>query len=271
MKKSSYRHHSLNSARKYTLEIGRFGGVDYTTQKFLVSDGHAIDIKNFIYKDGVVQKRNGIEQLLKVADFEYIPADFDNPNQGTQDTAIENTKEINGVWVFDAEDNTQHIVAHIGSCLYEIVNLETDYAEAKPITLGVYKGEYLAYQFENYKSSAFVGGKKLWFLGGNKYMCLRFLSDGTLSLFPVENSDRTPVPTTTISITYKNSIVNNRQQLDNTNLLTEWRKNMLISGTSKVDSDTEFYEYTLDAPLIAKKTSDMANIEVTIKERGEVE
>ena len=62
--------------------------------------------------------------------------------------------------------------------------------------------------------------------------------------------------------------------LDNVNLLTMWRKNKLISGTSKQEDEktkTTFFEYTLDAPLIVKDRKNMADIEVTIEEQGDIE
>ena len=66
---------------------------------------------------------------------------------------------------------------------------------------------------------------------------MRFLKDqygeSVIQFFPVENSLLTPIPTTSISITYKNSIVSGRAQLDKANLLTMWRKNKMLSGTSK--------------------------------------
>lgn len=283
MKKSAFRHYDLDQAKRRQLTVSAFGGVDYSTQKFLVADGHAIDIKNYIYKDGIVQKRHGFEELFIVSTIEYIPADFLTPTQASVEEIHTNSsdKQINGIWRFEAEDGREHIVAHIGKLMYEIKNIDTDYIEAELITTGTAEvaGElhYLTFEFENYKSFAFVGGKKLWFLGGNKYMCLRFLKSGTTfikSFFAVEDSDHTPIPTTTVSISYKNSIVNQRMSLDAVNLLTQWRKNKLISGTTKSEDEktkTVFFEYTLDAPLIYKNRKDMANVSVIIEEQGEIE
>jgi hypothetical protein len=279
MKKSSFRPVGLTSAQRKQLEINAFGGVDYSTQKFSIADGHAIDLKNFLYKEGVIQKRNGVEQLLSIPTFSYIPADFDNPTKPLIPEIHTNefNKTFNGIWKFEAEDGKEHIVAHIGKLMYEIKNIANKYIEATALTNGTAQADgethYLAYEFEDFKSSAFVGGKKLWFLGGNKYMCLRFVNSQVL-FSSVENSGDTPIPTTTISITYKNSIVSKREGLDNANLLTRWRKNKLITGTSKNEDErtkTVFYEYTLDAPIIIKSPKDMADIRVIIEEQGEIE
>ena len=285
MKISAFRHYDLSKSKRHQLEVKSFGGVDYSTQKFLIGNGHAIDIKNYVYRDGIVQKRHGTEQLLEIRDFHYVPADFEVPTQAlvNEVRSNEHNKTFNGIWKFEAEDGQEHIVAHIGKLMYEIKNIDNKYIEAEPlvinntpITIGLDTG-YLAYEFEDYKSSAFVGGKKLWFLGGNKYMCLRFQTNGyntIMSFFAVEDSEHTPIPTTTVSITYKNSVVSKRMGLDNVNLLTEWRKNKLITGTTKNEDEktkTVFFEYTLDAPLIVKNQADTADILITIEEQGEIE
>ena len=284
MKRSSFRHYNLSQAPRKTLSIESFGGVDYSTQRFLVSNNHAIDMMNYIYKDGVIQKRNGIEEVYKVLPYKYIAKAFDDYDDTNE--VKTNEVNVNGIWKFKAEDEKVHVIAHIGKLLYEITNLDNEKIEMSPI---IYEKKlvqgndslsyYRCYEFENYKSSAFVGGNRLWFLGGNKFMCLRFLKDSydntSVYLFPVENSEATPIPTTMISITYKNSIANKRASLDKVNLLTMWRKNKMISGTSKNEDEktkTEYFEYMLDAPLVCKnKKKDMANFSLTIEERGTIE
>ena len=283
MKRSSFRPYNLNQASRKTLSIKSFGGVDYSTQRFLVANNHAIDMLNYVYKDGVVQKRNGIEEIYKIKPYKYLAKSFDGLDTNEVKT---NDTNVNGIWKFKAEDGKIHVIAHIGKLLYEITNIDSEKIEMSPIIYenNLVQGDdkllyYRCYEFDNYKSSAFVGGNRLWFLGGNKFMCLRFLKDNlgetSVYLFPVEDSNATPVPTTTISITYKNSIVNRRASLDKINLLTMWRKNKLISGTSKNEDEktkTEFFEFTLDAPIICKdKKKDMANFNLTIEERGTIE
>ena len=63
--------------------------------------------------------------------------------------------------------------------------------------------------------------------------------------------------------------------LDNVNLLNVLRKNELISGIGKNEDEktkTDYYDYTLNAPLICKnKARDMANFSMLIKERGKIE
>ena len=137
-----------------------------------------------------------------------------------------------------------------------------------------YDNYYECYEYEDFKSFAFNGGDRLWFLGGNKYMLIRYLN-GQILITPVEDSDFAPIPTTQISITYKNARAGQRAKLDNVNLLNVLRKNKLISGIGKNEDEktkTDYYDYTLDAPLICKnKARDMANFSMLIKERGKIE
>lgn len=283
MKTSAFRHYGLNQAKRHQLTVQAFGGVDYTPQRFSISDSHAIDAKNYIYRDGAIQKRHGIEHILTVKTIDYIPASFDSPSSvGVQEVhSNENHKTINGIWSVLMEDGNIHVYAHIGKLMYELSGFGTDNVTAELIVNGPtgyatanWAGgdgyqHRLCYEFEDYKSSAFVGGNKLWFLGGNKYMCLRHTTAGGRSFFEVEDSDFAPVPTTTKGITAKNSVISARMSYDNVNLMTQWRKNMLLSGTkmddeASAESNDPFYVYQLDAPIVCKNAGDVSDIRVRI-------
>lgn len=268
----------LSPRKKYTKQIRKFLGVDYSTQKFLVGDGRAIDLLNYIYKNGVVQKRNGIEELFKVSAFNYVPKDFDGNDVLEVKT---NTVNFNGIWRLRFEDGEFHTIAHIGKLLYEVRYMEDGKPSFEPIlysTTQVYvEGQYYyqCYEYEDFKSFAFNGGDRLWFLGGNKFMLIRYLENYGLIVVPVEDSDFSPIPVTQISITYKNARAGSRASLDNVNLLNVLRKNKLISGIGKDEDEktkSDYYDYTLDAPLICKNEArDMANFSIQIQERGKIE
>lgn len=270
MKKSSFRYNSFSQSSRSNLTIQGFKGVDYSTQKFLVAEERAIDILNYIYKDGIVQKRNGIETIFQVNGTQYIAEDDELENIKINET------NFNGLWKFKAEDDKEHYIAHIGKLLYEIKNIENHNQIAIEPICNNYKDVYpVCYEFLNYRSSAFVGSHKLWFLGGNNYMCLRFFKDenneNTIQLFPVENSEFASIPTTTIAITYEDSLASgHRASLDKTNMLSMWRKNKLLSGTGKLDTvlTSEYYEYVLDSPLITKNESDFDKIFLSIETKG---
>ena len=289
-RKNKYQHYDLNQAKRKTLNIAQFGGVDSSSQKFNVATNHAFDMKNFIYKDGIVQKRSGYEQIALIEPLEFYERDFKSglAVNGNQTEVTINPVNFNGIWCFKAEDGQKHTVAHIGYLLYEIKNIENDSISVIPLSQDDEKHltKPLLYKYENYKSSAFVGANRLWFLGGNKYMCIRFKENNTIAVYPVSNrinsGDETEdafIPVTTTSITYKDSLVNGRALLDYPNKLNMFRKNRLLSGTGKEESATqtsEFYEYTLDAPLLtpnnnATADSDIiSNIQIEIVEDGEL-
>lgn len=276
---------SISAKTRYISSISTFSGVDYATQKFKVNQNRAIDLLNFVYKDGVIQKRQGVEELVSINPTNYIPQPFDGSEALlTEDNFKTNTVNFNGIWTLTGEDNKLHIIAHIGKLLYEIKNFGTEEIDIMPISIKEVEENHngtlyvYAYEFEDYKSSAFVGANRLYFLGGNKYMCMRFTLDENdntiISFYPIEDHPNTYIPTTTTSITYENSAIGGRASLDAVNLLQQWRKNELISGTLKKEDEntkTEYFEYILDAPLIAKTDKDMKDILIVLNERGTIE
>lgn len=269
--KRQFRPVNLSSAGRKTLGIHKFLGVDLSTPKFLIDNGRAVDALNFVYRDNVLQKRHGTEEIFKVRPFRYLRKNFD----GTiENKSTLSTTNFNGMWSFIAEDKQRHIIAHIGKLLYELKENE----EPQPILAEQEKyadegdiERVVLYEYEDFKSTAYVNDYKLWFLGGNKFVCIRFLNDKCICE-PVEDSEIAYVPTTTISITYNDSRASGRHSLDNVNLLTMYRKNKLISGTYKkeiLENTTPYYEYTLDSPLITKNgVKDMTNFHMTLEERG---
>lgn len=281
----SFKPLSLSAKPRYVTGITTFSGLDTVNQRFKVAEYRAIDMNNFIYKDGVIQKREGIEELFNMERTRYIPYPFDG-EIGTlsEDDYKVNETNFNGMWTIKGEDELTHIIAHIGKLLYEIKNIDNDSITIEPIKVvekEITHNGYIhvqAYEFENYKSSAFVGSNRLYFLGGNKYMCLKFQKDtngNTIrTLYPIEDDSETFIPTTTTSITYKNSLIAGRSNLDKVNLLTQWRKNELISGTLKNEDDktkTEYYDYTLDSPMIFKNENDMSDVLIILEEGGTIE
>lgn len=262
MAKNMYQHYKLSQSKRKVLPIAAFGGVDYSSQKLQVSPHRAVDLLNFVYKDGTIEKREGFTQLAVAPSTNYISF----PLTGTSPYKVEtNTKHFNGIWHFLAEDGEYHTVAHIGKLLYEVKELTGKIVEFHLLSKvsNVY-GEDLftheaTYEHLDQKSMAFVGNNRLWFLGGNMFMLIGFKSDGTIIYEPVEESSYTYVPTTTIAITYANSIVKGRSGFDYANNMTMWRKNTCLSGTGKSEEDlrqTKYYEYTLDAAIKTKNSKE---------------
>lgn len=288
-KQTLYKHYDLTPAKKQIFSISSFLGVDYSSAQLNVETKHAVDIQNMIFKQGVGNvKRNGWEQIAKANEDEYYAIE-----NGVLNTSKKtNTRNINGVWKFVGEDKQPHIVFHIGNCLYTATGIGKDKTFldsnlemlTQDITHNgiVYKATL---ELLDQKTQAFVGSNRLYILGGNKFYLLRFLSKSFI-LEEVEESSQTYIPTTTIGITYswkekdgedkpyKVTSVGSRTPLDFVNLLTQWRKNKLVSGTY-VESTysvmaSHFWDYELDTSVKPKREEDLKDITVTISSLKEM-
>jgi hypothetical protein len=250
------------NARKQ-LDISNFYGVDYSTSELNVSNLNAVEISNIVYKDKVNQKRNGWQQVLEIKPFIYHTLDNEEKTNGT---------EINAVWEFVGEDNQTHIVAHVGNILYELNKIDNFlFSKAEPLVQREIKNGKVynyTYELENYKSSAFVGDKRLYILGGNYFYVLRFF-DGKFELTKVEDNKETYIPMTRVGVTYKDSPIASSTAYDDVNLMTQWRKNKLVSGTYFDDGETvrttRFFDYELESAITSKKESDLNDIEIIVQ------
>lgn len=255
---------------KKEMTVSQFRGLDRSTSRFSVANYRAIDELNYIYKDGVLQKREGYEEILNVRkeSFYEYPFSGDESTINASAPARENgSTRINGIWFFKDAFGVQHCVAHVGNLLYEFGYEEgKDIFTAQAILKKTIRKRKYAYFFNDYRSSAFIGNNSLWFLGGNRYMRISGNSDTTLDVVPVDSVAY--VPTTTVSITYLDSPVAKRDNLDSVNMLTPMRKNLLLSGTIARGSQnvrtTKYYEYTLDTSIKPEKEGDITGISVEI-------
>lgn len=263
------------AAARNVLRISGFLGLDLSSPPLSAADGRAVDGSDYVGERGTVRKRKGLVSVGRAQAVRYFPA---GRGGAVADEPVDNGRSINGLWQFVAEDGVRHAVAHVGRILMEVTGLGTARCSFSPIPyLGTKRAqdgnEYpVCLAFLDAPSNAFVGGKKLWFLGGNCYAVLRFYGNGA-SLLPVEESPLVPVPTTTASITYSGAVASERLSLMKANLMTEWRKNTLLTGVGKREDDansTRFFDYQLDAPCLFKKESDMADFRMTLTERGKI-
>ncbi len=262
------------SRKTYSITFNK--GLDKASLPFEANPARALDALNYVYRDGKVQKRYGINQLAQTKSVNYRVIRFDGTTTNYYVTSSE--FRLNGLWHFLAEDGAYHTIAHIGKLLFEVVD-NGDEVVLTPFKASTntttYNGvNYIhCYQFENYKSVAIIGNKSLYFFGGNKLMRLRFPSAGTYSFKPVEDDENTYIPTTTISITYRNAKASGRASLDQVNLMTQWRKNRLLSGVGTNDDDDNLsetgigYIYQLDAPIVGKSSGDVLKTRITITRR----
>ena len=68
--------------------------------------------------------------------------------------------------------------------------------------------------------------------------------------------------------------MNEQQILDDVNMMSQWRRNKLVSGTYVDDGvslrTTRFTDYQLDTSIKPKKPTDINNIEITISSLKEI-
>lgn len=274
--KSTFDHYSIRlDSKKLKLSVSRFLGVDYTPTQLQVKDYHAADMENLVYEDRVTQKRKGYEQLAKIGRTAYHVLTESGYEQRF------NEPHFNGFWVFVGDDKRKHCIAHIGKLLYTVEGIGKDKTfldckftpllEERIINSVRYQ---VATELEDFKSMAFHGSNCLFVLGGNAFYILRINGD-RFALKKVEDSDETYIPTTTIGITDADSDVDERQALDDVNMMTQYRKNKLVSGTYFDDGinvrTTRFWDYSLDTSVKPKSPSDLNSVRVRINSLKEVE
>lgn len=277
---------SSSVAKDELLLINQFKGIDLSNAVDKISSARGVYSLNYQWIDNRPQKRDGYSHIATVPSVSFAHCEFGNYSaqsaveKGGAIEIIDNPKRINSLWHFVAEDGEEHFVAHVGYLLFEIKGMDSIPEFHLIYPNGVPLNAYgtlnpLLYMFEDYKStkSAAVGKKCLWFLGGNKFVRVRFKTDGKGYIEPVSESEFSFIPTTMIGITYENSSATaGRNGLDYPNVMTKWRKNMLLSGTGKTeDEKTSYpgYRYVLDAPIVYESESDMAKIRITIKTGAE--
>lgn len=274
----SYLNSTSIARKRYTFSVSTFYGVDYSKPALQVDDSRAIDILNFLWKDGVNQKRDPWEQMAQVPLFSYYYLDADDKYEQAT-----NTNEIFNIWSFKAEDGARHIIAHVGKCLYEVLNIGSNQSFKNVTFQPLYQivssnNETIkaTVELKPKKVMAFISGNRLWVLGGTKFYCIRFTS-ATLTdtwakylyndnayIAPVE--DFAFVPATTIAIVETDSEVTTGDvTLDAVNLLTPKRINRLLTGTvgDTVVRTTRFHEFTLDSDI----KGDLDDVSIELKYR----
>lgn len=278
---TTFKHYDLNEPKKRVLTVDKFMGVDYGIAQLQVADYHAVDLQNIIFKDRVNQKRHGWQQLLKTTPTTYYVENID----GTYEQKT-NTINFNGIWSFVGSNNEIYVVAHIGKLMYRVIGLGRDnnFLDCKLELIATEKilnGEliYVAKELEDIKTQAFYGNKRLYILGGNKYYVL-ITNDNSLILREVEDDNDTYIPTTTIGIVAKNNLSDNESSLshatslDDVNLLTQYRKNKLVTGLIKDSNElkkTKYNDFELDTCVNPKNITDINNIKITINSLTESE
>lgn len=254
--------------------ITSFKGVDLREGQLLVDKEHGVDASNIVREDDVNQKRQGWEQLAKVEPYEYYVEENGSYTKKT------NTTNFNGIWTYIGEDYKRYTFALIGRLLYRAtyIGKNNSFLEirvqpiVKTVTVGLEKYN-VCVEFADKKVKAFVSNRRLYILGGNKYFVVK-TTNGKISINEVEDDVDTYIPKTSTGVTYADSAAPNITALDDVNLLTQYRKNGLVSGTFFDDGvslrTTRFWDWSLDASVNCKKATDINNIKIKISQLREV-
>ncbi len=192
-------------------KLSGFKGVDYSSSPLEVNPRRATDINNLLLEDGALHKRNGWEQKIKVGN-----------------------ERINGIWKI--EDFTYIIKA--GQKFYKLEEL------LYSIT------ELTSFSANDIKSSAFLKDGRLYILDPIGYLvCGKFGDSSTYEVADLRTRiDEVYMPTTTINITARDSVVKaERQVFESPNLICARRKNKLIGEPA-----TRELIYNLDANIRSK-------------------
>lgn len=220
---------SYSAPQFYNKTLKSFRGVDYTNAKLDVAENRAINMQNFIFKDGINQRRNGFNQIFEFTD---------------------NKENVNGFWEFKDSKGTIHRIAHVGNKIYKVNYGATIFGNSyeelnityRPSTIS--EDEWATYisQIKNRRSFGVVRGDRLYILCG--IYCVYGDWGNGYELRAVRENEDTYIPTTTTNITHlQYGGASTRASLEDANMMTIFRKNKLY-GDKLHTSKLPFEEIT---------------------------
>lgn len=206
---------NLSQPQMYTKEFSNFRGLDYTNAKLDIADNRSPDAQNFIFKDGINQKRNGYNQILKI-------------NSGGN---------FNGFWEFLDSNKKVHHIAHVGKKFYEITLEENEYLNTykeikvnyRPSIIDSKEWDnYIANGIKDIKSYGVVRGDRLYIFCGIMLVYGSWDKGITWELRAVRDNEDTYIPTTTTNIRHNKYMGNSyRASLEEVNMMSTYRINKL--------------------------------------------
>lgn len=259
-----------SSNKRYTDEM-TFGGVDYATPRLSVSQSHALDELNYVWQDGVVQKRKGFETYENAKkDFWYIEADITkdvHSYESTTSTYTGTPQEL-GNAIYNVWSIGDKIVINQSGVLF--YTSKEDIAKGVYTPVGRYRGLYThdnissplyeVHKLPAKRLNAYIYGYKMYILTGSYVMVLEahitrtYLYDITTKITGfstyslTESSHAVYTPTTTIGIIQSEaSVGGTRQTYEDPNMLTDQRINSCVGGVNNKDTTDIQRTYVLDA------------------------
>ena len=257
---------AANAREVQTTTIGNFNGVDLSSPTLQANTSRSVELLNFVKRQKFNQKRFGIHQVL---------------SNDESSVSNEQYSKIHGVWSFIDSTNTERVVAHVDNHFVLFTGLGSDKSyfninqnynanwikdiwttsNTGPIPMNMEVGPE-----EN--SFGFASDGYLYVLGGGRY--IRFLYSGLINSIVAEdlrdNYYSTYIPLTRNSVVPTGSLVEGLSQAyDDVNMLTQWKKNTLITGTfgatlsNNPFNSSGFTEYKLDSVVNARSSEDYIN------------
>ena len=252
------------SNKRYTDEVS-FGGVDFSSPRFSVASNHALDELNYMYRDGLVQKRFGTKQyaFLGNGDFYYYAKELNElvvDTTATTDTTkweADGSKptacdcEIHNMWNFNGL-----LLVHAGELVYLGSYAQAKAGQLKPISFKntgsytPYSKTYKVYytlKFPNKRLNGISYGNRFYIFTGKRVMVVEG-STSACKMYSLTDFGNPYVPTTTIGIVQSEAETGgSRQTYEQPNLLTDLRINGCVSGADNKDANTYTRTFTLDA------------------------
>lgn len=209
-----------------SLLLGNFRGADFSSSVLQMRGDRAADLRNFTKDFGVVKKRNGWRELLRI--------ELDGAPQ-----------RINGIFEFEIKGKKE-VLVYAGTRFYRLEKSEDGYSYTDITFSSTYErakcnGELLRDQ----RCQHFRSGNRVYFVGCGDYLVYGSWNGGeSYELRRVYDNEDTYVPTTTVSIDSDGIADTNRATLDDVNCLCSKRKNQLL-GTGSYYEKT----FTLDSSI----------------------
>lgn len=264
---------AANAREVQTTTIGNFNGVDLSSPTLQANTSRSVELLNFVKRQKFNQKRFGIHQVLS----------NDEINFGVGN---EQHSKIHGVWSFIDSTNTERVVAHVDDHFVLFTGLGSDKSYfninqnynttwIKDIWTTSNTGPIPMIMEVGPEENSFGFGSDgyLYVLGGGRY--IRFFYTGEINSIVAEdlkdNYYSTYIPLTRNSVVPTGSLVEGLSQAyDDVNMLTQWKKNALITGTfgatlsNNPFNSSGFTEYKLDSIVNPRHSQDLLNARLKI-------
>ena len=219
--------------------LSSFRGVDYSNATLSIAANRSPNAINWLFKDGINQKRNGFSQLFY------------------------KSGKINGYWEFKDSNGNTHRILHINKEFYKIT-LDTTKVTGATFTRlypGSFVPEYYEYNnwhsyitngLRNETSYGIVRGDRLYIFAGILLVYGKWASNWELRA--VRDNEDTYIPVVTTNIDYNEyQGKSTRAALEDINMMSCRRRARIISPTE--NEDTIDVSDNIDTSIIENSTS----------------